>query len=210
MALYPRLLLLYMCGAAALRGDYSDVDKFWPTTLAAFVVVTWRIDLWCVCVRKRGPRTHIRVYREHQRERGSVCAPQDIKTAGALLLAWLVVDNSPDAVCGDRKQTYSNYFRSFGIIPLMSCVHLRRSQPPHTHRQLFARPAAAKARAPNKSLCALLPVRLLFSRLAPKLGRPKIKCTHFCPLGMRTTSQRLFRQRMRSILQHFFVKWYWF
>jgi hypothetical protein len=114
-----------------------------------------------------------------------VCAPQDIKTAGALLLAWLVVDNSPDAVCGDRKQTYSNYFRSFGIIPLMSCVHLRRSRPPppHTHTGNFSpgRSAAAKARAPNKSLCALLPVRLLFSRLAPKLSRPKIKCTHFCP-----------------------------
>jgi hypothetical protein len=46
MALYPRLLRymgLQHYGAGWL-GDYSDVDKFWPT-LAAFVVVTWRIDL---------------------------------------------------------------------------------------------------------------------------------------------------------------------
>jgi len=66
------LAWLYMgLQRAALRGrlgDYSDVDKFWPT-LAAFVVVTWKIDLWCVCVRKRGPRTHIR-----EREALCVCA----------------------------------------------------------------------------------------------------------------------------------------
>lgn len=49
-ALPARLQQHYGAGRA---GEYSDVDKFCPT-LAAFVVVTWRIDLWCVCVRKRG------------------------------------------------------------------------------------------------------------------------------------------------------------
>lgn len=106
-----------------------------------------------VCEREALARIY--EYRE-SRERlcVCVCAPQDIKTAGALLLAWLVVDNSPDAVCGDRKQTYSNYFRSFGIIPLMSCVHLRRSQPPHTHTGNFSpgRPPQKRVHQINPSV----------------------------------------------------------